>query len=390
MSLWWARREQLDRHQVNLIENLRLNGDYLVIGPPGSGKTNVLLRRAQFVRMQGSPNTLLLTFTRALTEFVRTGCQSPNGRELFPPALITTVESWLRGLYRTHDMDLPEGLGPVERRATMATGALAIIAAGRVPLYDALFVDEAQDLLREEVEAIRAFGRNLFFVGDDRQKIYGDSSGLAAIRHLAPSPEEHTLPFHYRLAPEICRMADRIQVPSGVDSLTSTQQYEGPTPGRISVEGPLSRAAQMEAAASRLRDQIRVYGDLIRQGDRLGVIVPRKDDREALHTAFQRDAALRDRSQIVRARDGSTEDRSFVTALDLERPILIVTAPGAKGLEFRAVQWLFSDDLERVYTPEIYYTVVTRAKTSLDIYYTNKMPEQIAKAYTPPEADIWQ
>ena len=92
MSLWWAKRDQLDPHQVRLIEETDLNSDNLVVGPPGSGKTNILLRRAQFLRLQSRPNVVVLIFTRALTEFLRTGCNAPDGRELFPPDLITTFE----------------------------------------------------------------------------------------------------------------------------------------------------------------------------------------------------------------------------------------------------------------------------------------------------------
>ena len=70
MSLWWAKKEQLDEYQLALIEGLPLRESYLILGPPGSGKTNVLLRRAQFVRGQDMPNVLVLTFTRPLTEFL--------------------------------------------------------------------------------------------------------------------------------------------------------------------------------------------------------------------------------------------------------------------------------------------------------------------------------
>ena len=151
----------------------------------------------------------------------------------------------------------------------------------------------------------------------------------------------------------------------------------------------MRRANQIEAAATRLRDQIRVYGDMIRQGDRLGVIVPRQADRETVHNAFEQLPDLQGKSQIVRARDGTEEDRQFNTALDPDRPILILTAQGSKGLEFRALQWLFSDDLKGIYTPEVYYTVVTRAKTSLDIYYDGTLPDQIAKAYSSKSDNMW-
>jgi superfamily I DNA/RNA helicase len=184
-------------------------------------------------------------------------------------------------------------------------------------------------------------------------------------------------------------MADRIEVPTGVASLASTEHYDGPKPGRISVNGPSSREEQIQAAAARLRDQVRVYADMIKQGDRLGVIVPRRADRDLVHTALENDPELQGLSQVVRARDGTEEDRELDTALDPDCQILILTAHGAKGLEFRGVQWLFSDDLKGVYTPEVYYTVVTRAKTSLDMYFSGSLPDQLAKAYAPKDKGIW-
>src|SRR6185436_5337624 len=99
MSLWWVQKSQLDDDQRNLIENLPLRESFLVLGSAGSGKTNVLLRRAQFVRAAQMPNVLLLTFTRPLTEFLKTGCYDDQDREIFPPRLITTLESWLRKLH---------------------------------------------------------------------------------------------------------------------------------------------------------------------------------------------------------------------------------------------------------------------------------------------------
>jgi superfamily I DNA/RNA helicase len=389
MSLWWVNREQLDNHQIELVEKLPLRERFLILGPPGSGKTNVLLRRAQFVRGQGMPNVLVLTFTRPLTEFVKTGCFDTQGREIFPQNCVTTLESWLRSLYAQHGEDLPANqMDLTDWKRQLATGALNFVKAGRIPRYDALFVDEVQDLVAEEVELITRWSSALFFVGDDRQRIYGPDEGLTAVRQISPRPTERVLPFHYRVAPDICRMADRIRTATGQDSLESTAHYNGPLPATIKIQtNRLGKEQQLKLAAGKLKEQVRVYADLIKQGDRLGVIVARKDDREAVFDYFQDDPLLQGRSKIIRAREEN--DANYDPSFDPETPICILTLKGCKGLEFRAVHWLFSDELSSYHGPEHYYTVVTRAKTSLDIYYTKLLPQILARAYSESGVSSW-
>lgn len=286
MSLWWVSRNQLDPEQIALIETLPLRETFLILGPPGCGKTNVLLRRAQFVRRQNMPNVLVLTFTRALTEFVRTGCRDAEGREIFPHECVTTIETWVRSLYRGHNEALPEDPDDlIEWKRRLAGGALEFAGRRRMPRYDALFIDEAQDLVQEEVDLVSSWSETIFFVGDDRQKIFGAAEGLRAVRQVVPPTHERTLRFHYRVAPPICRMADPAFAP--------------------------------------------------------------------------------------------------------DRPICILTVKGCKGLEFRALHWLFSDELSHYHENEDYYTVITRAKTSLDIYHTERLPEVLARAHSEDGIASW-
>lgn len=391
MSLWWAKKEQLDREQLRLIEQLGMRENHLVLGPPGSGKTNVLLRRAQYVRSQAITNVLVLSFTRPLAEFVKTGCYDGD-REIFPPNLVSTVESWIRSLYQDHKQRPPstDGMEFGQRKAFLATDAMQFATSTKVPLIETIFVDEAQDLLAEEVALMQARSANLFLVGDDRQKIHEYAPGLdVAVRAQVANLNEETLPWHYRLAPELCDMADKIQQPLGGGSLLSTSHYDGPRPGRVETHGRRTRAAQIVEAANRIKDQLRAYSDLIAQGDRIGVIVPRRDDRTAVFDAFEGDAELAGKAQIIKARSGTTEDRGYNPSFDDQSPISILTEKGCKGLEFRAAHWLFCDELAHYRTTEAYYTVVTRPKTRLDLYYETDLPMKLAKSYSPPAETDW-
>ena len=335
------------------------------------------------------PNVLVLTFTRPLTEFVKTGCFDDQGREIFPVNCVSTMESWLRSLYGAHGKQLPNQAERfVDRKRTLARGAQSLASSNRIPIYDALFVDEAQDLLQEEVDVITAWSHTCFFVGDDRQQIYSESAGLDAVGKGIRSSHRKALTFHYRLAPEICQMADRILIPDGGQALVSTSHYNGPTPASVNVQANAqSKESQLRSAADRLTQQVRVYANMLRQGDRIGVVVARTDDRQVVFDYLSQEPTLGKLVQIVRAREANESD--YDPSFEPDRAICILTVKGCKGLEFRTVHWLFCDELSHHHGPAEYYTVVTRAKTGLDLYYTRSLPDVLARAYALEGVPPW-
>ena len=52
---WWKNKSELDKDQLDII-GLPLGNSYLIAGPPGSGKTNLLLLRASYLTLAGHPN----------------------------------------------------------------------------------------------------------------------------------------------------------------------------------------------------------------------------------------------------------------------------------------------------------------------------------------------
>src|SRR5437899_11779803 len=69
---WWLDITDLDEEQKDVIE-LPATGDYLIVGPPGSGKTNLLLIRAEYLIRTGQPNVFVLMFNDPLHDFVVRG-----------------------------------------------------------------------------------------------------------------------------------------------------------------------------------------------------------------------------------------------------------------------------------------------------------------------------
>src|SRR5258708_12886245 len=98
---WWIGESDLDDDQKNVI-SLSAEGNHLVLGPPGSGKTNILLLRANYLTLSGKPNIAIVVFTRKLRKFIASG-----GREYaFPADKIVTCNKWQRDVLHQYGVDI--------------------------------------------------------------------------------------------------------------------------------------------------------------------------------------------------------------------------------------------------------------------------------------------
>lgn len=102
---WWTKPTQLDAEQRKVLA-LPAEGSRLVLGPPGSGKTNLLLLRASYLHRLKVRNIAIITLGRVLREFLATGLDNYP----FSGDKIQTYYRWATTLLRDNGISFtPQG-----------------------------------------------------------------------------------------------------------------------------------------------------------------------------------------------------------------------------------------------------------------------------------------
>jgi DNA helicase IV len=139
--------------------------------------------------------------------------------------------------------------------------------------------------------------------------------------------------------------------------MEATSNYDEATyPSTVEVLGELGIKDQVAEAVKRIKTQLQAY-----PGEMIGVLCPRAEDLKIV-------AELLDASEI--AGEMQVQRAGAYTPIIAERPVVVTTVQGAKGLEFRAVHLMAADKLKKFRTQRnLTYTAVTRAKTTLVVYH---------------------
>ena len=374
---WWRSAHELDNDQRRIVQIPPHQGNHLITGPPGCGKTNILLLRASYLRGAGLGNCLVLVFTRMLREFIAAGSTRPN---MLPENRIQTHANWNLSLlgrlgkpFRPSRDDLPFDEERQERHEAL-TNAIRSLRL-RNTYYDSILLDEVQDYWKCEVDVLSRLTQRLFVVGDNQQRIYDRNEGIqAAVDH---SCQEFRLSSHYRMGRKICIVADKLVTRESGESLEEFCQYdEHELPSRVDVHPTRDIGEQFSLLEINLTDQLRAFPN-----EWLGVFAVRRSTRDAV-AEFLLGTHLRDEVQV---QSDSEDDRRF----DDNRRIVVSTLHSAKGSEFRSVHLVAADDFP-YYTREKAFTATTRAKTTLDVYHSRPLEgsfESALSSRTVPNID---
>jgi superfamily I DNA/RNA helicase len=369
---WWRILNQLSDSQKRFI-GLPPEGKHLLEGPPGSGKTNLLLLRAEFMAGSGYPNCLIITYTKTLANFIRSGIGS---KQLISTSQIKTYHSWAfeHIFLNLGERPLPPNtdFDEASRKELAKLVAEANEALPSLRVYDAIFVDEAQDLTCEELQLLLQLSDNVCICGDTRQGIY-NRNGLEVPAFIAL--QRHTLTEHFRIGHRIARVADRLlPAAPGSPSLEETSNYIPQLQGESSanLHTCTSRDEQFEQMLEIIRIQLVAFSE-----DSIGIVCGRRDTRKELRERFNNT----DLADLVYVH-GVDRNPNF-----LDRPIHVLTMHGVKGAEFRALHMFgieeLNDNLLR--RTKLSYTAVTRAKTSLNAYKTGDTTKALESAFSEPK-----
>lgn len=272
MQNWLVHRTELTEEQLRAVE-LNTDGNRLIFGGPGSGKTQILLHRAAYLRdlFSTTPDRFrIFVFTNALKQYI----QSAMAILDLPKENILTFDDWCNKFYTANiNTRLPwdrEKKSPDYAAIRLQVLEKLRAGTGRL-LYDFVLVDEGQDLDREAFETIRLMARHVTVCMDNKQQIYERGSTESDILAMLGLRKRNVaLLSAFRCCPYIVHVAARlINDPTARDNYLNqvrTAQTERQKP-------LLYFSGNEQDEKLRLIDIIKTRQNL---GDRIAVLYPTK------------------------------------------------------------------------------------------------------------------
>ncbi len=166
----------MDLQQEQVARSLG-EGHRVIHGAAGSGKTMILIYRAQYLAATARVDlpVLVLCFNRALADRIDSLLRQ---RGVDERVQVRTFHSWCQDLVRTYQLEVGRGLSGDAYFEALAAGIERAVDTGMVPAgqYTALLIDEAHDFedawLRIASRMVSPATNSLLVLYDDAQSIY--------------------------------------------------------------------------------------------------------------------------------------------------------------------------------------------------------------------------
>lgn len=327
----------MDLQQEQIARTLG-EGHRVIHGPAGSGKTMILIFRAQQLAAAARPEqpVLVLCYNRALAERIDFVLRERGVSE--QAVVVRTFHAWCHDMVRSYQLDVGADLHGEAYFEALAATVSRSVETGLVPggQYSALLIDEAHDFedawLRMATRLVSPATQSLLVLYDDAQSIYQKSRRSFSFARLGIQARGRTsvMRLNYRNTAEILALALRcaqglLDERAGADDdddavpcvPPASAGRRGPMPRLIEVASDAEEAA---AAASQVEAAL---ADGLAPGD-VAVLA---------RTKAQLNAVARElhRRGIALQSMGGSDFRHFDWAAPT---VKLVTLHSAKGLEF--------------------------------------------------------
>lgn len=329
MSSWLLPRVDLTPEQLRVVE--MTPGEHRVIlGPPGSGKTQILIHRAAHLAetYRVSPTRFrVLVFTNVVKEYIKSGLTFLD----LPEEVVTTFDHWCRLFYEQHvSKKLPwrkESRSPDFGK--IRTSVLDVLKSKKSlrKHLDFVLVDEGQDLAPQVYEILSLAANHITVFADPQQKIFEDGASEAfIIQQLGLNGRNAMLLGAYRNAPYVAQLASYF---------IEDEKIRGHYLKQICTQQKI-RERPLCYIADTFEQEMDRLAEIIRQrqtmNERVGIIVPKNDQLHGLAKGLKERGVVLEKA--IRVDANRNPDESFDFGNDVPK---IATYHMAKGLTFDSV-----------------------------------------------------
>jgi len=323
MTTWLLPKLDLTPDQLRVVEMPPLEHK-VILGPPGSGKTQILVHRADYLAHTYNlePHQYrVFVFTNVVKEYIKSGIQFLG----LPDETVSTFDHWCRLLYEKHiSQRLPRRSREInfsEIRSTILD--LLQRKPSLQKTLSVVLVDEGQDLAEEVYEILTLAAKHITVFVDPKQKIFENGASVAFIlKKLNLRNENAILLGAYRNAPYVAQLASWF-----IKDGQKRSQYLS----QINTEQKV-RELPLCYIAPNFQKEMERLADIINQrqimNERIGIIVPTNKQLYGLAKGLA-ERGIDLEKAVARNRDGPCNFGNTTPK--------IATYYSAKGLTFDSV-----------------------------------------------------
>ncbi len=357
-------------------------GHRVIHGAAGSGKTMILVFRAQHLAATASVDQpiLVLCFNSTLAGRIDAMLRS---RGIDERVVVRTFHAWCSDVQHAYNLEVPHG--PQEQYfERLAYTVERALETKRVPAgqYSALLIDEAHDFedawLKIATQLVSPQSKSLLVLYDDAQSIYQRAKRSQSFAQLGIQAKGRTsvLKLNYRNTAEILQVAlgasegvlphspkpDENRVSEAFDR-TSEDGIPTVAPASAGRRGPMPKLHRFDTPLAEAQAVAQQIADALAQGTPPGELAVLGRNRHVLRASFAQLKRLRIPCQSM----SEQEPRSF----DWREPsVKLLTIHSSKGLEFSHVFIAGLQTLPQQGEPlqdelRLLYVAMTRATRSL-------------------------